>query len=184
MTHHWYNSWWKPEWLNTISKYCNYPNKELNPNIWGILFSLFTLIIISLMYYFTYDKTYDQNDEDRDVHIVDIMTITGTILIILIAYIYWKIFYVGKLIVKFPNTHIESHSTEAFLMYTFLYLFGIGIVMPLSKSIVSHKKVLTQFYPFYPMVFISMIVGYYTYELIKHGHNYIDMSWMKKFIKK
>lgn len=118
------------------------------------------------------EDTIDENSPTPMTEL-DIITIVFTIVILVTAISYWLIFYHGIFKKWCPNLHVRAHCTEAFLYYTMLYMFGIGLVMPLLKYFVyGNKNFARGMYSMYPLVFLSMLFGYYLYENIKlHLHH-------------
>jgi len=125
----------------------------------------FELIIFTIVFRERYDHR-DEQVGDTKLTEIELITIIITLVVLITAIVYWAIFYQGILLNRFPNLHIRTHATEAFLMYTMLYMFGIGLLMPLLKFFV-YKNFSDSLYSMYPLVFTSMLFGYYLYENIK-----------------
>lgn len=142
----------------------------------------FLLIIIGLWYGLWYDPLYfdkkgkDIINEDTplnkgEFHKIDIITIVGTLMILTAAVLYFRIWYHGELIWKNPYA-VKTHTTEAFPMYTAIYTFGIGLLMPIIRYIIQQgdQSYSVAMYSYYPIVFICMMIGYYLYEIFKLKH--------------
>lgn len=151
------------------------PTKKLFAIICALIIIMLQIIILGALYNVCYDDDYlypdqikerNRNDEDRsklDLHNIDIITIGGSVVILVVAIIYWLLFYSSK------GLGVKDHVTEAFMSYTALYTLGIGIVMPIIKYLtVKNESWQEGMYPFYPIVFLSMLFGFYSYELLKY----------------
>lgn len=156
---------------HSISDY----RKEFIACMWALAFIFIQLIILGLAYGFSYDSSYMypydyEQKKNYKLHAIDIITICGTIMILLFSFVYWRIFYYGNFLGCIYSDAIKTHATEAYPMYTALYTFGIGLLMPILKYIISRENYAQGMYPFYPIVFLCMLSGYYSYELIKIRH--------------
>ncbi len=151
------------------------PTKKLFAIICALVIIMIQIIILGALYNVYYDDNYlypdqikelNRNNEDRrklDLHAIDIITIGGSVMILVFAIIYWMVFYSSK---KFG---VKDHVTEAFMSYTALYSVGISLVMPVIKYFtVKNESYQENMYPFYPIVFLSMLLGFYLYELLKY----------------
>lgn len=129
------------------------------------------LFSFGIIYRFIYKKG-DEIIPNTHVTEIEILTIIITFTILITAISYWSIFYHGSLSRWYPTLHIKTHATEAFLMYTMLYMFGIGLLLPVIKFMIYDKNDYDdKNYSTYPLVFISMLFGYYLYENIKVNLN-------------
>lgn len=150
----------------------------------GALFMITVLLLaLGLWYYFWYDPLYFnpensiQNEDTafnkEEFHRIDIITVVGTVLVFLAAIAYYRIFYHGSFFGFKYRYAIHSHTTEAFPMYTAIYTFGIGLLMPLIRYIIQQQdqSYSTGMYSYYPIVFLCMMFGYYLYELFKLYHH-------------
>lgn len=142
---------------------------ELRASWYAIIIIIIQLFILGLAYGFTYNSSY--NKDDKEVHTIDIITIVGTIMILFISICYWRVFYYGHLFGKtFKEFVVKSHTTEAYPMYTAMYAFGVGLLMPIISYIIKNETYQKEMYPFYPIVFLCIMFGYYAYEILKLGH--------------
>lgn len=150
-------------------------NKKLFAIICALIIIMIQIIILGALYSEYYDDDYlypdqikelNRNNENRrelDLHTIDKITIGGSVMILVFAIFYWIIFYSSK------RFGVKDHVTEAFMSYTALYTLGIGIVMPLIKYLtVKNESYQEGMYSFYPIVFLSMLLGFYLYELTKY----------------
>lgn len=149
-------------------------SKEYTAIKWALLSLLLLNFSIGLSYGLLYKQEGNRERHENELFATDIVTIVGTVMIFVFAFIYWKIFYDGRFICSFKHYVVRSHATEAYLMYTMMYTFGIGLLMPLLKWIISKENYAKGMYPYYPIMFISMLIGYYIYEYIKLGHRFIE----------
>ena len=136
------------------------------------VFVAFVVLLIELVIFtIVFKEKYKDNDKlvgDTKLTEIDLITIVTTLILLATAIVHWSIFYQGILKNCYPSVHVRTHATEAFLMYTMLYMFGIGLLMPLLKYFVYGQHDFTEgLYSMYPLVFISMLFGYYLYENIK-----------------
>lgn len=144
----WYGLWYDPDYFNTDKKKTND------------------------------DTTRDLNNEDTplnkgEFHKIDIITISGTFMVLFAAIIYFYLCYQGEIWGYTINKYaVKSHTTEAFPMYTAIYTFGIGLLMPLIRFIIQKgdQSYSVAMYSYYPIVFICMMIGYYLYEVFKLKH--------------
>ena len=170
--------------LSKLNKECHFIKKEKNAIIWALWIILILFFILGGSYYGVQkNQIYQQDDKERDTTSIDILNIVGSFAILFVAFIYWLIFYAGKW--GFTRTNIKSHCTEAFLMYSFLYMLGIGLLMPTAKiAYFDNKEYNTSMYPYYPLVFTCMMFGYYLYEYTKFciEHNNNPFSPIKDLI--
>ncbi len=152
------------------------PTKKLFAIICALVIIMLQIIILGALYSEYYDDDYlypdqikerNRNNEDRsklELHDIDKITIGGSVMILVSAIIYWLFFYSSK------GLGVKDHVTEAFMSYTALYTLGIGIVMPLIKYLtVKNESYQEGMYSFYPIVFLSMLLGFYLYEFTKYG---------------
>jgi hypothetical protein len=159
--------------------YCNGTKQMSLKEYTAIQCALISLLVLLFSIGLSYGLLYKQEGERErhkdELFATDIITIVGTVMIFVFAFIYWKIFYDGRfLFCSFKQYVVRSHATEAYLMYTMMYTFGIGLLMPLLKWIISKENYAKGMYPYYPIMFISMLLGYYIYEYIKLGHRFIE----------
>jgi magnesium-transporting ATPase (P-type) len=140
---------------------------------WALISLIVLLLLLGLSYGLVYKKEGNRKRESEELFATDIVTIVGSCLIFVFALVYWKVFYHGYFICSFKSYSIRNHATEAYFMYTMMYTFGIGILMPFVKWVISKENYAEGLYPFYPVMFISMLIGYYIYEFIKLGHHYL-----------
>lgn len=165
--------------------------RKLFAIICALILIMFQIIILGVCYNEYYDDDYlypdqikerNRNNEDRsklELHAIDKITIGGSVMILVSAIIYWVVFYSSK------NFGLKDHVTEAFMSYTALYTLGISIVTPIIKYVVVKNESYQEgMYPFYPIIFLSMLFGFYFYEIIKYGVEHLKISDIYKRIKK
>lgn len=161
-------------------------NKKLFAIFWALIIIMIQIIILGALYSEYYDDDYlypdqikelNRNNENRrelDLHAIDKITIGGSVMILVFAIVYWIIFYSSK------KYGVKDHVAEAFMSYTALYTLGIGIVAPIIKYVVVKNESYQEgLYSYYPIIFLSMLLGFYLYELTKYGveHMKIKRKW-------
>ena len=150
-------------------------NKKLFAIICALIIIMIQIIILGALYSEYYDDDYlypdqikelNRNNENRsklELHAIDKITIGGSVMILVSAIIYWLLFYSSK------GLGVKDHVTEAFMSYTALYTVGIGIVAPIIKYVVVKNESYQEgLYSYYPIIFLSMLLGFYLYELTKY----------------
>jgi len=151
-------------------------NKKLFAIICALIIIMIQIIILGALYSEYYDDDYmypdqikerNRNNEDRsklELHAIDKITIGGSVMILVSAIIYWLLFHSSK------GLGVKDHVTEAFMSYTALYTVGIGIVAPIIKYVVVKNESYQEgLYSYYPIIFLSMLLGFYLYEITKYG---------------
>ena len=159
------------------------PTKKLFAIICALVIIMIQIIILGTLYSEYYDDDYlypdqikelNRNNEDRrklDLHAIDKITIGGSVMILVSAIIYWMVFYSSK------GLGVKDHVTEAFMSYTALYTMGIGIVAPIIKYVVVKNESYQEgLYSYYPIIFLSMLLGFYLYELTKYGVEHLKIK--------
>lgn len=141
-------------------------NKKMKALWWGLIFSVVPLIILVSLYYNYYNppsntnKTPDNNDIGK-------INIVGSIVIVLLGILYWGIFHQGGFGYK---DYFPGPDTAVWPRFAFIYAFGLGLLTPAVQALGSkdgsYDTYTNNIIPFYPAVFLSMMVGNYMYELV------------------
>jgi magnesium-transporting ATPase (P-type) len=160
-----------PNFWKYDKNYCGYPGRESNAIIWAIVLIIILMIIFIAVYAsIPYDPTSSSNtNEPSGLQPVDWVTTFGTFVILAVAIVYFQVFYVGKLFgLKFSTMSFRGPTTEAFLKYTIVFGFALGVIAPTLKEMASkdNRTFRTDLFPYYPLVFLAILLGYYIFQFV------------------
>lgn len=113
-----------------------------------IIFGLFVCNVTKIVFIYVYrDKSYT-NDSVNTI---------GSISIVSLSIIYWLLMWKIRCQAK------QNVLADTFPRFAFIYALGLGILSPFLTEKIENESI---HIPYFPIVFLSLMTGYYIFEFL------------------